>query len=164
MPEPVAERPHIRDYGIPDSTEGLLAWSDVVARLEQATVYWLASTTPDGAPHVIPIWGAWHDGAWYCDGGPQARHNRNFARNPKASIHLEDGTRAVIVEGKVGTFHPVPPEIGAALSAEYTAKYRAAGYTPGPDAWDAGGLYRLLPERAFAWNLFPKDATRFRFQ
>ena len=39
-------------YGSPDR---LLEWAEVEARLMAATVYWLATTLPDGSPHVGPV-------------------------------------------------------------------------------------------------------------
>ena len=41
------------------SMKGTLPWSWARERLERAMVYWLATAGTDGAPHLIPIWGAW---------------------------------------------------------------------------------------------------------
>ncbi len=39
-PTPVAERPLMpREYGVPESPEGLVAWADVESRLASALVY-----------------------------------------------------------------------------------------------------------------------------
>ena len=40
------------------------------------------------------------------------------------------------------------------------AKYR--GYDPEPDAWDHGGMYRVVPHTVLAWGEMP-TATRWRF-
>lgn len=36
-----------------------------------------------------------------------------------------------------------------------------------PDAWSdemAGGMRRIQPEKVMAWDEFPKDLTRYRFE
>jgi hypothetical protein len=40
---------------VPDNT---LSWPEVAARLATARNYWLCTTTPSGAPHAAPVWGA----------------------------------------------------------------------------------------------------------
>lgn len=152
-------------YGLPTSTDGLLAWADIEARLVAAQVYWLATVRPDGRPHVVPRWGVWLSGRFYYDGAPTTRHARNLAKNPAVSLNLEDGTQSVIVEGtSVPTSAPAVG-LGEALAAAF-AKYHAAGYAPKADSWageQGGGLSVLTPQRALAWFSFPTDATRFRF-
>jgi hypothetical protein len=69
-------------YQVAADEEPLLPWSRVVERLEQAQNYWLATTWPDGRPHVTPLWGVWVDGALYFDGIPTARWARNMAASP----------------------------------------------------------------------------------
>ncbi len=162
MTEPRPDRPHVPGYGIPTSTDGLLPWSWAVERLEAAIVYWLATTGADGAPHVIPIWGAWVDGHWYVEGGP-TRWQRNLRVNPQLAIHIEIGDEVVIVEG-TATEHVAPPKpLADAILAGY-AKYKAAeDYEASADHWTEGGLWELRPVKAFAWSVFPDDMTRFRF-
>ncbi len=162
MTEPRPDRPHVPGYGIPTSTDGLLPWSWAVERLEAAIVYWLATTGADGAPHVIPIWGAWVDGRWYVEGGP-TRWQRNLRENPQLAIHIEIGDEVVIVEG-TATEHVAPPKpLADAILAGY-AKYKAAeDYEASADHWTEGGLWELRPVKAFAWSVFPDDMTRFRF-
>ena len=162
MAGPRPDRPHVPGYGIPASTDGLLPWSWAVERLEAAIVYWLATTGADGAPHVIPIWGAWVGGRWYVEGGP-TRWQRNLRENPQLAIHIEIGDEVVIVEG-TATEHVAPAKpLADAILAGY-AKYKAAeDYEASADHWTEGGLWELRPVKAFAWSVFPDDMTRFRF-
>jgi hypothetical protein len=52
MTKPVVEKPDIPpEYGNPTKR---LEWADVEQKLESASAYWIASTRPDGRPHVIP--------------------------------------------------------------------------------------------------------------
>ena len=162
MTEPRPDRPHVPGYGIPASAGGMLTWSWAVEGLEAAIVYWLATTGADGAPHVIPIWGAWVGGRWYVEGGP-TRWQRNLRENPQLAIHIEIGDEVVIVEG-TATEHVAPPKpLADAILAGY-AKYKAAeDYEASADHWTEGGLWELRPVKAFAWSVFPDDMTRFRF-
>lgn len=163
---PTAERPDFpQGYGLPTTTEGLLAWVDVERRLVEARHYWLATVRPDATPHVVPRWGVWLDGRFWYDGAPTTRHVRNLDHNPACALHLEDGAEAVIVEGRSESTRADPDGLGARLAAAY-GKYRDLGYAPTADAWsaeDGGGLRVLAPSRALAWFHFPVDATRFRF-
>ena len=159
MATPRASRPSIpSSYGVPDAAEGMLAWSAVAQRLEQARNYWLATTRPDGRPHVVAVWGLWVDDAFYCIGSPETRWLRNVAANPAVALHLEDGDQVVIVEGQMERCAP-DGDLAARLSQESIAKYAVA-----PDfANETEATWRLQPQTALAWTQFPADATRFRF-
>src|SRR5687767_2645938 len=100
MAQPSASRPHIPGYGLPESTEGLMEWSEVEARLEESRHYWFATTSPGGQPHVNAIWGVWVDGALYSGGGPDVRWAKNLDADPRIVVHLEDGEKVTIVEGR----------------------------------------------------------------
>ena len=154
-------------YGVPDNSDGLLDWSDVEARLVASPQYWLATTRPDGRPHVIPRWGVWVAGRFWYDGAPTTVHVRNLARNGACSLHLEDGWQAVIVDGMSQPAEPPGVDLGARLAEAYATKYRERGYEPKSDAWEgpgAGGLVMFTPTAAMAWFDFPADVTRFRFR
>ena len=162
MIEPLADRPHVPGYGIPETLDGTLPWSWATQRLEGAITYWLATTGADGAPHVIPIWGAWVAGLWYVEGGP-TRWQRNLRENPQMAIHIEIGDELVIVEGSATELIAPASPLAYSILAGY-AKYRAAkGYAASAANWTEGGLWELRPVKAFAWSVFPDDMTRFRF-
>ena len=160
MTEPTADRPHVPGYGIPTSSEGLLDWAWARERLEQATIYWLATAAGDAAPHLIPIWGAWVDERWYVEGGP-TRWQRNLRANPQMAIHVGTGDEVVIVEGRATELVAPPEPLAGRILAGY-AKYQP-GYVADVAHWAEGGLWELRPVRAFAWSVFPDDMTRFRF-
>jgi hypothetical protein len=162
MADPRADRPHVPGYGIPETTDGMLDWAWARERLERAMVYWLATTGSDGAPHMIPIWGAWVDGRWYVEGGP-TRWQRNLRENPQLAIHIEIGDEVVIVEGPARELVAPESPLADAILGGY-AKYKTAGlYEATADHWTEGGLWQLRPVKAFAWSVFPTDMTRFSF-
>ena len=116
----------------------------------------------DGAPHVIPIWGAWVDDRWYVEGGP-TRWQRNLRENPRLAIHVEIGDEVVIVEGAATELVAPAASLADAVLAGYAKYVAAKGYEASADNWTEGGLWELRPLKAFAWSVFPDDMTRFRF-
>lgn len=168
MTEPARrDRPDMPEgYGVPTSDEGLLEWPAIEARLVEALHYWMATTRPDGRPHVVPRWGVWLDGHLYYDGSPETLHARNARANSACTLHIGDGKEAIILDGRTGPSEPVVGELGERISAEIRRKYAEAGYSPEPDAWsgpEAGGLMVFTPAKALAWFAFPTDLTRFGF-
>lgn len=163
---PTADRPTMPEgYGLPETTDGVLPWASVEQRLVASRHYWLATVRPSGAPHVVPRWGVWVDGAFWYDGDPVTRHARNAEANPAVTLTLESGAEVVIVEGTSVATRAEAEGLGARL-AEAFSKYHDDGYAPAADAWsgaDGGGLRAIRPERALAWFDFPTDCTRFRF-
>lgn len=167
MDLPSRDRPEMPDgYGVPETDHGVLEWSAVEDRLAESTYYWMATTRPDGRPHVVPRWGVWLDGRFWYDGALDTIHVKNLTANSACVLHLEDGRRAVIVEGHSEVADPPGLELGARLAAAFSAKYAELGYTPEAGSWegpDSGGLRVLNPRKAMAWFEFPTDVTRFHF-
>jgi len=151
-------------YGV-ESASSFVEWADLESRLVESLHYWLATTRPDGRPHVVPRWGVWIDGRLWYDGSPETLHVRNLEANPACVLHLESGKEVTIVEGKSLPPQPIVGGLGERLAAEYARKY-APEYTPAADAWSgelAGGMRALIPERVLGWAEFPKDLTRYTF-
>jgi hypothetical protein len=164
----------VRIEGRPELPEGygvkedgpFLAWASVEDWLVEATEYWLATTRPDGRPHVVPRWGVWLDERFWYDGSPMTRHARNIAANPSCALHLESGTTVTIIEGTSRSSEPILGELGERLATEYGRKYQKLGYAPAADAWSgdyAGGMCLLTPAKGIAWSKFPTDMTRYLF-
>lgn len=167
MAEPTVDRPVMPDgYGIPETTSGVLAWERVERALIESIHYWVATSRPDGRPHVVPRWGVWTRDAFWYDGSPATVHAENLTKDPRMVLHLESGEHAVVLEGEARPSEPITGEFGRHLSEQFATKYRQKGYEPTPDAWsgeDAGGMVVFRPSKALAWFSFPEDVTRFRF-
>lgn len=165
MTEPRVDRPVMPDgYGV-DTATLEVPWDSVVTKLVESPNYWLATSRPDGRPHVVPRWGVWLDGRFWYDGSPETVHVRNLEINPSCTINLESGTDVVIVEGESLRSAPITGDLGTRLAAEYARKY-GPEYTPSADAWSdeiAGGMRHVVPNKVLAWSEFPKDLTRFTF-
>jgi len=98
---PKATRPNIPGYGLPKSKKGLLPWKWAKDRLSKSKQYWLATTRPDGRPHVMVIWGVWASDEFWLSTGRKSRKAQNLAANPHCVVCNEDAAQAVIVEGTV---------------------------------------------------------------
>ena len=149
--------------GYADHPTSALTWDWVAAQLTESKNYWLCSVRPNSRPHVVPRWGVFIDSKFYYDGSPETRHARNIMKNPHISLHLENGSKAIILEGTAAPAGKPSPELGNKLSQAYK-KYKEFGYTPKSNAWDEGGLYVFTPRQCIAWSNFTEDPTKFIFE
>jgi hypothetical protein len=146
-----------KGYG---SAKRTIQWDEVRRLLEEAPAYWLATTRPDGRPHVVPLDGIWVDDVWWYDGAPRTVHIRNVSARPRAVMHLADPMQAVIVEGTVRR-QALDDAVAQRLADASNSKYAHYGANNTADTYrKALGLF---PERVLAWSTFPTDATRFDF-
>jgi len=144
-------------YGIHQGEEGLLPWSYVESRMAESRNYWIATTRPDGRPHVMPVWGVWLDGALYFGTDRSSRKSQNLSANPAVVVHLESGDEAVIAEGSASG--DIDGDEMQRLDEAYLAKYQMRlTAAPGDLA-----VYRVRPRVVFAFREkdFPKSATRW---
>jgi nitroimidazol reductase NimA-like FMN-containing flavoprotein (pyridoxamine 5'-phosphate oxidase superfamily) len=144
-------------YGISESAEGLLPWSWVEERIRDSRNYWVASTRPDGRPHLMPVWAVWIDDALFFSTGRTSTKARNLFANPACSVSTERGNEAVILEGSV--IHEEDHSVLRPAWDAYKAKYD----------WGLEGesMFALRPTTAFAFietaEQFSSTATRWRF-
>jgi hypothetical protein len=159
-PEPAASRPHMPGYGISPDEDGLLPWAWAVERLERAHNYRVATTGPDGSPHLAAVWGVWLDDAFAFSTGGSSRKARNLAADPRCVITPEHAGESVVVEGTAERV--TGPAALAALLAAYRGKY-GSGF---PDPLEHPVL-AVQPRVAFAVieqePMFSSSATRWVF-
>jgi len=150
--------------GYVDHPTSEVPWEYVVEQLTEALHYWVCTTRPDGRPHVVPRWCVYLDGRIYYDGSPETQHARNIMKNPNVALHLENGEKAIILEGTSAEAGKPEPEFARRLAAELGRKYAARGYSPEPNQWDEGGLYVFTPRQCIAWTVFNENPTKFVFE
>ena len=155
-------RPHFPP-GYVDHPKSEVPWEYVAGQLRDARNYWLCSVRPDGRPHCVPRWAVCMDGLVYYDGSPETRHARNIMQNPHVSLHLENGSQAIILEGSSAPAGVPSAELAGRLVQAYRAKYAEMGYEPKADQWDEGGLYVFTPRQCLAWTVFYENPTKFEF-
>jgi hypothetical protein len=157
--EPRPDRPDMRMYGVPDAPEGMLPWSWARERLEAAHNYWLATTRPDGRPHVAAVWGHWFEGAFWFSTAVTSRKALNLRSDARCTVTTERADEAVILEG---TAEPARDRDAVVrFVAVYNKKYN---WDMDPDAQ---GYYVVRPRVAFGFiehaGQFAQTATRWRF-
>ena len=128
-------------YGISESAEGMLPWSWDMERLQNSRNYWVASTRPDGRPHLMPVWAVWSGEALYFSTARTSTKARNLFGNPRCSVSTEHGIEAVILEGSAA--HEASHAVLRPAWDAYKAKYD----------WSLEGesMFVLRPKVAFAF-------------
>jgi hypothetical protein len=171
-----ATEQNLDGYGSPP-----IAWERARQRLEEEWrlqgpngggvphTHWLATTRPDGAPHVMPVGAVWLDGAFYFTAGAATRKAKNLAHNPRCVIALAARDLDLVVEGEAVKV------TDAATLQRLADVYAANGWAPtvrdgafyheysapsaGPPPWD---LYKFTPATVFGLaTAEPSGATRW---
>jgi hypothetical protein len=167
MLTPTASRPDVpAGYGIKPADEGagLLDWSWADERLRGRHIWWLATTRPDGRPHLMPIWAVWLGDGVAFSTGRGSRKQKNLARDNRVSLVPERGIESVILEGVA---EPLDP----ARFAEFVAAYKEVwNFDPSVMVDEPVFLVRLTNAFGFidstdpeATDGFPNSATRWTF-
>jgi PPOX class probable F420-dependent enzyme len=159
-----ATRPHMPGYGIlpADQGTGLLRWTDVEPRLAACHDYWVATTWPDGRPHVMPVWGVWEGFALWFSSSLQSRKVANLRHDPRCVVTTDDAQDPVIVEGtaQIITDRPGIRIFLDALNGKYGTAYDEGFTDP-----DVNATIRVAPRSAFALlqSDFAGSPTRWTF-
>ena len=102
-----------------------IPWSRALAALEsnepQKQTPFLATTRPDGRPHVAGVGALWDHGRVYIVSGAGTRKSRNLAQNPNCVISMSltgidlviEGTAAKVTDDK--TLHRLAKRDGAPI-------------------------------------------------
>ena len=151
-----------------------IPWSRALAQLDAGGgpgTYWLATTRPDGRPHIASVGARWVDGKVYVVSGAATRKSRNLSTNPNCAVSVTlpgldlviEGTAARVIDEatlvRLAELYaaqgwPATVEDGA-LTAPYSAP------SAGPPPWD---LYVITPVTAFGVaTAEPHGATRWQF-
>ncbi|MDQ6947530.1 MAG: pyridoxamine 5'-phosphate oxidase family protein [Actinomycetota bacterium] len=155
-----------------------IPWSRAVKQLEaqgseegRGRTCWLATTGPDGSPHLAAVGALWVDDRFFFTSGPRTRKSRNLAANPNCAVSVSLNDIDVVVEGtaRKASDRPTLERVadiyaslgwparasGGAITADFSAP--SAGRGP----WD---LYMVTPAVAVGVaTKEPHGATRWRF-
>jgi len=158
--QPRAERPAMPAGYL---AEKRIAWPWAEARLLRSRNYWVATTTKGGQPHARPVWGVWHDGAFFFSSGSKIREN--LERGSGISVNLESGDECVIFEGVASPLEDL--DVVKVVTSLYNGKYQW-NLEPKP-----GEFFLVRPRVVFGWlcdpsgsdggALFSQTATRWVF-
>jgi len=151
-------------YGIsgPDAGTGLLPWHWAEQKLVASHDYWIVTVRPDGAPHAMPVWGVWDDGALYFSSGVRSRKVRNLTADPRCVLTIADTTDPVVLEGSAEMVRDTPAleRMLGLLNAKYSTSYGAELVDP-----EVNATVRVRPARGFGLvqDDFSGSPTRWRF-
>jgi len=149
-------------YGIAaaDAGRGLLAWSWAAARLAESHDYWVATVSPDGRPHVMPVWGVVVDDRLMWSTSAGSRKARNLAVNPALTITTANSSQPVIVEGTAAAVTDIDTvtTFATAMDAKYGSAYGAEFYL-------ANTTFEVTATQAFGLDVddFTGTPTRWTF-
>lgn len=98
-----------------------IEWDDVRRRIAEATFSWLATSRPDGRPHVRPCLTIWMDGQLHSTTRADAAKGRHLAADGRCSVTVSTDGMDVAVEG-VAAFVTDPDHLQR-LADAYRDKY-----------------------------------------
>jgi hypothetical protein len=152
-----------------------ISWSRALEALEsgepQKQTPFLATTRPNGRPHVAGVGALWDDGKVYFVSGAGTRKSRNLAHNANCAISMSLTGIDLIIEGLAErvtveeTLHRLAKRYddqgwpATVKDGAFTHEYSAP--SAGPPPWD---LYAVAPTTVFGvLTVEPGGATRWRF-
>jgi pyridoxamine 5'-phosphate oxidase-like protein len=153
-----------------------IPWSRALQALEATetgpdTRCFLATTRPDGRPHLAGVGAMWDEGKVYIVSGPGTRKSRNLAENGNCAVSMALSGMDLVFEGVAErvtddeTLRRIAKRYGdSGWPAEvkdgaFTYDYSAP--SAGPPPWY---LYAITPTTVFGvMSEEPGGATRWRF-
>lgn len=152
-----------------------IPWSRALEALEAAEAQhqtpFLATTRPDGRPHVAGVGALWDEGKVYFVSGPDTRKSRNLAENPDCVIAMSlkgidleiEGTAVKVTDD--ATLQRLAKRYGdqgwpaTVKDGAFTHEYSAP--SAGPPPWD---LYEVVPKTVYGvLSEEPGGAMRWQF-
>ena len=155
------ERAPERTQSLLGNEAGTTAWEVARERLANPEVprtYWLATTRPDGGPHLMPVIAFWIEDALHVVAGEGTRKARNIAADGRCVIATGSTTLPsldIIVEGRAEplTDPDVVRHLAKTLSdndwpmeAQGDKIYGPHGPTAGPPPYT---IFRIVPSKVF---------------
>jgi general stress protein 26 len=139
---------------------GLLPWAWAEQRLVRSHDYWLATVTPDGAPHLMPVWAVWLERKLWFSSSNGSRKARNLTGDPRCMLSTEDPLEPVVVAGRAK--HVTDREALKRMLAAENAKY-GTNYDLGMLDPAVNSVFALEPTWVFALDSkdFTGSPTRF---
>ncbi len=143
-------------------------WSEAVALLEEAGLFWVSSVRSDGRPHITPVVAVWMDGALYFSSGPQEQKSRNLAANPHCAVITgcnvwNDGVDLVLhgdveIVRDLSQLQRVADGFFAKYGEDWAFEVTEDGMFSGPAL-----VYELKPTQVLGFGKRPFSHTRWDF-
>jgi hypothetical protein len=152
-----------------------IPWSRALEALESQDPdtqrSFIATTRPDGRPHLAGVGALWDDGKVYIVSGPGTRKSRNLAENPNCAISMSLTAMDLVFEGRAErvtddeTLRRIARRYGEqgwpARVEDGAFTYDYSAPSAGPPPWH---LYMVAPTTVFGVLAAEAGgATRWRF-
>jgi general stress protein 26 len=145
-----------------------LPWTQAVALLERADLFWVSSVRTDGHPHVTPVVAVWTEGSLCFSSGPDEQKSRNLATNPHCAVttgcNVWNEGVDIVLHGDVEIVRDLSflQRVADAFLAKYGNDW---AFEVAPDGNFRGPslVYRLSPAQALGFSKNPFSHTRWDF-
>ena len=167
-----SETKNLDGYGSPP-----LEWNRVIEALDgtrdlpvsdSASHYWIATTRPDGRPHMMAVGIVWDDGKFYLSTGAGTQKAKNLARDPRCMVSLAAPGVDIVAEGEAKIIRDEAElQRIATLYSDWGPQVRDGAFwheysapSAGPPPWD---VYEITPTTIYAVaTAEPHGATRWK--
>ncbi len=167
-----SETKNLDIYGSPP-----LEWERVIDALDKtrdlevadsAGRFWIATTRPDGGPHLMAVGIVWDDGKFYLSTGAGTQKGKNLARDPRCMVSVAAPGIDIVAEGEAKIIRDESElQRIASLYDDWGPQVRDGAFwhefsapSAGPPPWD---VYEIAPTTVYAVaTAEPNGATRWR--
>ena len=120
----------------------------------------LATASPSGQPHVVPVWFLWEEGAAWVSSYQSTRKVKDLELNPRCALVVDlpkakDGISAVLLEGDTQLLAGSKPEVRLRIERLYLKYLGAKGILKKePQEWlnsPENLLIKLSPKKIASW-------------
>jgi PPOX class probable F420-dependent enzyme len=119
----------------------------------------VATVTPEGRPHVVPLWFVWLEEGIYASCRLGSRIERNIRMRPHVALELDRGRAwtelaGVVVSGTAEVLSPDDPARKRALSSwfeKYRGELSGAQFGVYVEQVAEPVLFRVVPDRVAGW-------------
>lgn len=124
--------------------------SEVEELLGREEICYIATTRPNGDPHLVPIWFIYHKAKIYFETDNTTVKFKNIQKHNKVALCF-GGKNTYIVEGSVRWF--TEEELGFPIRKMYWEKYSKDM----DDSYinEKTLLFEVVPDRAYSWHYAP---------
>jgi PPOX class probable F420-dependent enzyme len=129
---------------------------EVDARLRDARVAWLSTTSADGFPAIVPVWFVWDGSSFLVFSKPHSRKVRNISQNERVMLAVgdpEDDFDVQLIEGRAEL---IDAELARPAVGAVAAKYQRWLGGIGLGLAEFGETYaqgiRITPTRFLPWR------------
>jgi PPOX class probable F420-dependent enzyme len=125
-------------------------------RLRNERILWLSTTSPDGAPHLVPVWFLWDGSAFLVFSKPHAVKVRHIAGEPRVAVALgeaEEDFDVQLVSAKARLLdRPTREILPPAMLQKYRRQMAEIGLDADTFAETYSQVIRIVPTHFKPWR------------